>query len=104
MTSLANDVQRAEPSRFCSLPVYTHQYSRTINFSDLNVGDHLDAAVLCRYISDATVAFWMDVLELPLGYKKSVTEWVAHISGYEAKGIQHVMIVSLEQRIRYVSK
>jgi hypothetical protein len=105
-----NDVQSmamptmAESPRLRSLPVYTHQYSRTINFSDLNVADHLDSAVLCRYIADATAAFWIDVLELPPGYEKSLTEWVAHVSGYQAKGVQHAVIANLEQHLRYVGK
>ncbi|KAI8058040.1 hypothetical protein BDF22DRAFT_663456 [Syncephalis plumigaleata] len=110
MTTLINEVGSmampavAEPPRLRSLPVYTHQYSRTINFSDLNVADHLDSAVLCRYIADATAIFWMDVLELPLGYKKSITEWVSHVSGYEAQGVQHVVMANLEQRLRYVGE
>ncbi|RKP24236.1 hypothetical protein SYNPS1DRAFT_29997 [Syncephalis pseudoplumigaleata] len=110
MASLASDIQTSpmpavvEPPRLRPLPAYTHRYSRTINFSDLNVADHLDAAVLCRYIADATAVFWMDVLELPLGYKKSITEWVAHVSGYETQGVQHVVMANLEQRLRYAGE
>ncbi|KAI9593978.1 hypothetical protein BDF19DRAFT_414974 [Syncephalis fuscata] len=110
MAAITNEMEHravpaaVEPPRLRTLPAYTHQYSRTINFSDLNVADHLDSAVLCRYIADTTAIFWMDVLELPLGYKKSIMEWVAHVSGYEAQGIPNVVMANLEQRLRYVGE
>ena len=110
MAAISNEMQHqvasapTELSRLRPLPAYTHQYSRTINFTDLNMANHLDSAVLCRYIADTLAIFWMDVFELPLGCKQGTTEWLAHVGGYEHQGIPSVFPTNVEQHLRYVGR
>ncbi|RKP05688.1 hypothetical protein THASP1DRAFT_25859, partial [Thamnocephalis sphaerospora] len=94
----------AKPSRMQVLPVYACTYPRLVNFSDLNAADHLDAAVICRYIADATMQFWIELFRMPQSRSIDITQWLARVSGYEARGVSRVVMANLEQRVRYVAE
>jgi acyl-CoA thioesterase FadM len=94
----------AKPPRMKALPAYAVHYTRQINYSDMNSVLHLDSAVLCRFVSDALMQFWMELFRMPSTPGIGVGEWLARISGYEARGIHNVVIAHTEQRIRYLGE